>query len=41
MCEMSAVVQYFEHSLALLFFGDWNEISITLIPKPDKDFTRK
>ena len=22
-------------------FGDWNEVSITLIPKADKDFTRK
>ena len=40
-CEMSAIVQYFEHSLALPFFGDWNEVSVTLIPKPDKDFTRK
>ena len=39
--EMSAIVQYFEHSLALPFFGDWNEVSVTLIPKPDKDFTRK
>ena len=24
-CEMSAIVQYLEHSLVLPFLGDWNE----------------